>query len=127
VSSTPTQLVYVNSMQLSTNLNGNHQQGGSKNKGHGNNRNGGKNNNKPEENINNEKSNNNDGERKKERQKVKFPCKLCTKYHLTHLCPKLAEVVMILSLLPVVLTNPFSHNQHMASSSSNAKDVTSGS
>jgi hypothetical protein len=71
--------------------------------------------------------NNNAGEGKKERRKVKSPCKLCTDDHLTHLCPKLAEVVSLLSLPPVVLTNTFPHNQHMASSSSNAENVASGS
>jgi hypothetical protein len=57
---------------------------------------------------------------------VKFPCKLCTDDHLTHLFPKLEEVVRILSQPPVVLTNPFPHNQHMASISSNVKNAASG-
>jgi hypothetical protein len=70
--------------------------------------------------------NNNDGEGKKEKWKVKFPCNLCTDDHLTHLCPKLEEVARLLSQLPIVLTNPFSHNQHMASSSSNVRNVESG-
>jgi hypothetical protein len=52
---------------------------------------------------------------------VKFPCKICTDDHLTHLCPKLVEAARILSLPPTVLTNPFPHNQHMASSSSNVQ------
>jgi hypothetical protein len=58
---------------------------------------------------------------------VKFPCKLCIDDHLTHLFPKLAEAATLLSLPPVVLMNPFSHNQHMALSSSNIGNVTSGS
>jgi hypothetical protein len=58
---------------------------------------------------------------------VKFPYKLCTDDHLTHLCPKPAEATRLLSLPPAVLTNPFSHKQHMASSSSNAKNVSGGS
>jgi hypothetical protein len=58
---------------------------------------------------------------------VKFPYKLCTNDHLTHLCPKLVEVVRLLSLSPVVLTNPFPDNYHMASSSSNVRNATSGS
>jgi hypothetical protein len=58
---------------------------------------------------------------------VKFPCKICTYDHLTHLCPKLAEDVRLLSLPLVVLTNPFPHNHHMASSSSNVENVASGS
>jgi hypothetical protein len=58
---------------------------------------------------------------------VKFPYKLCTDDQLTHLCPKLVEAVRILSLPPIVLTNPFPYNQHMASSSSNAINAASGS
>jgi hypothetical protein len=58
---------------------------------------------------------------------VKFPCKLCTDEHLTHLCPKLVEDARILNIPPAVLTNPFPHNQHMASSSSNAENVAGGS
>jgi hypothetical protein len=114
-------------VQLSTNTNGNQQLGGNKKKGRGNNRKGGKNSNKPKDNSNNEKSNNNDGEGKKERRKVKFLYKLCTDNHLTHLCPKHAESARLLSLPPIVMTNPFPHNQHMASSSSNVRNATSGS
>jgi hypothetical protein len=58
---------------------------------------------------------------------VKFPCNLCTDDHLTHLYPKLAEAMRLLSLLPVGLTNPFPHNQRMASSSSNVRNVAGGS
>jgi hypothetical protein len=114
-------------MNSSTNLNGNQQPGGNKKKGRSNNFRGGKNNNKPKENGNNEKTNNNVGEGKKERWKVKFPCNLCTDDHLTHLCPKLMEPARILSLSPVMLTNHFPHKKHMASSSSNAENVASGS
>jgi hypothetical protein len=71
--------------------------------------------------------NNNVGELKKERRKVKFPCKLCTGNNLTHLCPKLVEATRLLSLPPAVLTNPFPHNQHLASSSSNFENVAGGS
>jgi hypothetical protein len=112
MSSTPTQSVDVHSMQSSTNLNGNQQTRGNKRKGHGNNHKGGRknNNNKPKENVTNEKLNNNVGEGKKERRKVKFPCKICNDEHLTHLCPKLMEVKRLLSLPPIVLTNPFPHN-----------------
>ena len=63
----------------------------------------------------------------KEKRKVKFPCKLCTDDHLTHLCPKLMEVARLLNLPPVVLTNPFPHNHHLASSSSKAGNVSDGS
>jgi hypothetical protein len=127
VSSNPTQSVDVHSVQSSTDPNGNQQPGGNKKKGCNNNRKGGKNNNKPKDNGNNEKMNNNVGEGKKERHKVKFPCNLCTDDHLTHLCPKLVEAARLLSLPPTVLTNPFPHNQHMASSSSNARNVVGGS
>jgi hypothetical protein len=128
VSSTPTQSVDVHSVQSSTNPNGNQQPGGNKRKGCGNNRKGGRNNdNKPKDNANNDRLKVNVGEGKKEKRKVKFPCKLCTDDHLTHLCPKLEEAVRLLSLPPVVLTNPFLHNQHMASSSSNARNAVSGS
>jgi hypothetical protein len=57
---------------------------------------------------------------------VKFPYNLCKDNHLTHLCPKLAEVARLLSLLHVVLTNPFPHNQRMASSSSNIENAVGG-
>ena len=92
MSSKSTQLVDVHSVQSSTNPNGNQQLGGNKNKGCGNNRRGRKNNNKPKEKDNNDKSNNNVGEGKKERQKVKFPCKLCIDDHLTHLFPKISKL-----------------------------------
>jgi hypothetical protein len=58
--------------------------------------------------------------------KVKFPCNICIDDHITHLCPKLKEDARILSQLPAVLTNPFPHNQHMASSSSNAENTMNG-
>jgi hypothetical protein len=69
VSSTPTQLADVHSVQSSTNLNGNQKPRGNKNKGRGNNHKDGKNSNKPKESDNNEKSNNNVGEGKKERER----------------------------------------------------------
>jgi hypothetical protein len=81
----------------------------------GNNCKGGKNNNKAKDNTNNDRSNNNAGEGKKEKRKVKFPCKLCKYDHLTHLCPKIEESSRLLSQSPIVLKNPFPHNQHMAS------------
>jgi hypothetical protein len=117
VSSNPTQSMDVHSVQSSTTPNGNQQLGRNNKKGHNNNPKGGKNNNKPMDNGNNEKTNKNVGEGKKERRKVKFPCNICTNDHLTHLCPKLTKFVSLLSLPPDVLTNPFPHNQHMASSS----------
>jgi hypothetical protein len=57
---------------------------------------------------------------------VKFPCKLCKDDHLTHLCPKLEEASRLLSQPPIVLTNLFPHNQHMASGSSNTRNASSG-
>jgi hypothetical protein len=125
VSSNPTQSADVHSVQSSTNPNGNQQPGGNKKKGR-NNRKGGKNGNKPKDNNNNEKMGSNVGEGKREKRKVKFPCKLCTDDHLTHLCPKLAEAARLLAQSPIVLTNPFPHNQHLASSSSNTGNAAGG-
>jgi hypothetical protein len=127
VSSNSTQSRDVHFVQSLTSLNGNHQTGGNKKKGRNNNHNGGKNNNKPKDNGNNEKTNNNAGEGKKERWKVNFPCKLCIGNHLTHLFPKLVKAMRILSLLPIMLTNPFPHNHHMSSNYVNAGNVASGS
>ena len=92
-----------------------------------NNRKGGKNKNKPKEKDNNGRLNDNAGEGKKEKRKVKFPCKICTDDHLTHLCPKLAEAARILNLVPAMLTNPFPHNQHLASISLSTENGTGGS
>jgi hypothetical protein len=96
-SSTITQSTDVHYVQLSSNLNGNQQPVGTKKKGQGNNFKGGKNNNKSKDDTNNDMSNNNVGEGKKEKSKVKFPCKLCKDYHLTHLCQKIEEASRILS------------------------------
>jgi hypothetical protein len=123
VSSNSTQSMDVNSVQSSTGPNGNQQPGENKKKRRNNNCKGGKNNNKPKDNGNDERTNNNSSEGKKERHKVKFPCKLRTDDHLTHLCPKIVEVVRLLSLPLVVLMNPFPHNQHMDLSSSNVENV----
>jgi hypothetical protein len=115
-----------NGNQSSANPNGNQKPGGNKKKGH-NNIKGGKNGSKPKDNGNNEKTNDSAGEGKREIRKVNFPCNLCVDDHLTHLCPKLVEVVRILYLPPSMLMNPFPHSQHMASSSSNNRNVTGGS
>jgi hypothetical protein len=125
-SSKPTQSVDVHSMQSSKKPNGDQQPDGNKRKGR-NNCKGGKNGNKPKDKDNNGKQNDNVGEGKKEKRKLKFPCKLCTDDHLTHLCPKLAEAARILNLLSIVLTNPFPHNQHLASSSTNIGNAVDGS
>jgi hypothetical protein len=125
VSSNPTQSADVHSVQSLVNLNGNQQPGGNKKKGR-NNHKGGKNGNKPKDNSNNGKTSNNAGERKRERYKVKFPYKLCIDDHLTHLCPKFVEAARLLAQLASMMTNPFPHNQHLASSSSNVENVASG-
>jgi hypothetical protein len=126
VSSNPTQSVDVHYVKLLTGSNGNQQPGGNKKKGC-NNHKCGRINNKPKDNGNNEKTKNNAREGKRERCKVKFPCKLCTDDHHIHLSPKLVEAARILSLLRAMLTNPFPHNQHMAPSSSNTGNVAGGS
>jgi hypothetical protein len=91
-SSKPTLLVDVNSIESSKNPNGDQQLDGNKRKGRNNHKGGKNNNNKPKDKDNNGKQNDNDGEGRKEKHKVKFPCKLCTNDHLTHLCPKLVKV-----------------------------------
>lgn len=59
---------------------------------------------------NNDK-NEDEGDNKKKR-KVKFPCKLCNEFYLTHFCPKLNEAKTVQQT--VVLRNPFPHpNQQM--------------
>jgi hypothetical protein len=125
-SSKPTQSADVHYVQSLKNPNGDQQLDENKRKFQ-NNHKGGKNNNKPKDKDNNGKQNDNAREGNKEKCKVKFPCKLCTDDHLTHLCPKLAEVARILNILPAVLTNPFPHNQHLSLISSNAGKVPSGS
>jgi hypothetical protein len=112
-------------VQSSANPNANHKPGGNKKKEH-NNHKGGKHGNKPKENNNNEKMGSNAGEGKQERRRVKFPYKICIDDHLTHLCPKLVEVVRLLAQLPVVVMNPFPHNQHLALNSSNVRNVAGG-
>jgi hypothetical protein len=125
-SSKPTQSRDVHSVQSSKNPNGDQQPDGNKRKVQTS-RKGGKNGNKPKEKDNNGKQNDNVGEEKKEKRKVKFPCKLCTDGHLTHLCPKLMDAMMLFNLLPAVMMNSFSHNQHLASSFANTGNVAGGS
>jgi hypothetical protein len=125
-SSSTTPSVDVHSVQSSSNPNGDQQPRGNKKKGRGNNHKGGKNN-KAKDNNNNDKSNSNASEGKKEKRKVKFPCKLCKDDHLTHLCPKIEEFLRLIALQPVVLTNPFPHNQNMTSGTSNTGNASSGS
>jgi hypothetical protein len=85
------------------------------------------NNNKSKDNNNNDKSNNNVGVGKKEKRKVKFPCKICKDDHLTHLCPKIEEAFRLIVKQPIVMTNPFPHNQNMTSGTSNTKNASRGS
>jgi hypothetical protein len=121
VSYTPTQLTEIHSMQSSTKPNRNQQPGGNKSKGRVKNHKGGRNNdNKPKDDANNDRLKVNAGEGNKEKRKVKFPYNICIDDNLTHLCPKLEEAARLLSLPPTVLANPFFHNQHMTSSSSNS-------
>ena len=61
---------------------------------------------------NNDK-NEDEGDNKKKR-KVKFLCKLCGEFHLTHFCPKLDEAKQLLgqpntTQQPAILSNPFPH------------------
>jgi hypothetical protein len=125
MSSNPTHSTDVHSVQSSTNPNGSQQLGGNKKKGR-NNRKGGKNGNKSKDNNNNENTGSNVGEGKQEKHKVKFLYKICIDDHLTHLCPKLTEVMRLLAQSPALLTNPFPHNQHLASISSNSGNVVGG-
>ena len=78
----PTQSVDVLSVQ-SSNVKGNQQPRRNKKKGK-NNRKGG---NKDENGNNNNKNTNNARGDKQPKHKVKFPCKLCKKDHLTDMCP----------------------------------------
>jgi hypothetical protein len=126
-SSKPTQLVDVHSVQSSNNPNGDQQLDRNKWKCRNNHKGGKNNNNKPKDKYNNGKHNDNAREGRKDKRKVKFPCKLCTDEHLTHLCPKLVEVARILNLPPAMLMNPFPHNQHLASSSLSTGNAPGGS
>jgi hypothetical protein len=78
-------------VQSLTNPNGSQPPGGNNKKGR-NNPKDGKNGNKSKD--NNEKMGNSVGEGKREKCKAKFPCKISTDDHLTHLCPKLVEAVV---------------------------------
>ena len=58
----------------------------------------------------------------KKKRKVKFPCKLCNDFHLTHFCPKLDKAKRLLdqknaTQQTIILSNPFPHlNQKMVAS-----------
>lgn len=66
----------------------------------------------------NKYGNNSGGGRNESRKKVKFPCKLCSGDHLTHLCPKIEDSQHLLgqqgtSSSQAVLTNPFPQGQQL--------------
>ena len=80
-----------------TSQKGNQQPGGKKKKGK-----------KGEGNQNKQKPVNNADGGKKEKKKVKFPCKLCQEVHLTHLCPLMDQAQKLLkSQQLAVLKDPF--------------------
>ena len=63
---------------------------------------------KGEGNQNKQKPTNNADGGKKEKKKVKFPCKLCHEDHLTHLYPLMEQAQKLLKgQQPVVLKDPF--------------------
>ena len=70
---------------------------------------------KGEGNQNKQKPTNNADGGKKEKKKVKFPCKLCHEDHLTHLCPLIEQAQKLLKgQQSVVLKDPFSQGQNYA-------------
>ena len=91
-SSQPTQTASVLSMQ-SSDQKGNRQHGRNKKKGK-NNRKGGNKNENANYNGNNAR---NAGVDKQSKHKVKFPCKLCKKDHLTHLCPHMEDALSFIA------------------------------
>ena len=73
---------------------------------------------KGEGNQNKQKPMNNVDGGKKEKKKVKFPCKLCHEDHLTHLCPLMEQAQKLLKAQqPAVRKDPFTQGQHSASAS----------
>ena len=106
VESYPSQSLSVNAIQTS-NPKENQQSEGKKKGRNNNNKKKGKN---GKGNAN--KSNEHVGEGPKDKNKVKFPCKLCAGDHLTHLFPKIQDAQRLLaqqgsSSSQAVLTNPF--------------------
>ena len=76
---------------------GNQQPGGKNKKGK-----------KGEGNQNKQKPTNNADGRRKEKKKVKIPCKLCHEDHLTHQCPLMEQAQKLLKVQqPTVLKDPF--------------------
>ena len=73
---------------------------------------------KVEGNQNKPKPTNNVDGGKKEKKKVKFPCKLCHEDHLTHQCPLMDQAQKLLkSQQPAVLKDPFPQGKNSASAS----------
>ena len=67
---------------------------------------------KGEGNQNKQKPTNNADGGKKEKKKVKFPCKLCHEDHLAHQCPLMEQAQkMLKGQQPVVLKDPFSKDR----------------
>ena len=63
---------------------------------------------KGEGNQNKQKPANNANGGKKEKKKVKFPCKLCHEDHLTHICPLMEQAQKLLkSQQLAILKDPF--------------------
>ena len=77
------------------------------------------------------KTNERVGEGQKEKKKVKFPCKLCARDHLTHLCPKIQDAQCLLSQQgssssQAVLTNPFPQGQQLVVGANQNPGASSG-
>ena len=88
--------VVTPSPHVKSNQNGTQQSDGNKNKG-----------NKGEGNQNKPKPMNNAEGGKKEKKKVKFPCKVYQEYHLTYQCPLMEQAHKLLKKQLVTLKDPF--------------------
>ena len=123
--STLSQSVKINFVQ-NYNLKGNQQSDGKK-KGRKNNKKKGK-----DGKGNANKTNDHVGEGQKDNErKVNFPCKLCTRYHLTHLFPKIQDAQRLLaqqgsSSSQAVLTNPFPQGQQLVVGANQNTGASSG-
>ena len=79
----------------------------------------------------NAKSNEHVGEDPKDKKKVKFPCKLCTGDHLTHLCPKIQDAQRLLaqqgsSSSQAVLKKPFPQGKQLVVGANQNTGASSG-
>jgi hypothetical protein len=53
---------------------------------------------------------------------VRYPCNLCMEYHLTHLCPRLAEAqTFVTQQKQVVLIDPFQHGKNLTQASTSTE------